>query len=86
MTRIDKRIGFYKRNTQFLFGIFWLCIALFMFLIAEDGKYIAPSLYLIGGVLYLFAGFKIYRKRNSEFVTWSEEELVIAQLFHKPMT
>lgn len=70
----------------FLFGIFWLCIALFMFLIAEDAKYIAPSLYLTGGILYFFAGFKIYKKRNSEFVAWTDEELVIAQLFAKPVT
>jgi hypothetical protein len=57
-----------------------------MFLIAEDGKYIAPSLYLIGGVLYLFAGFKIYKNRNSEFVSWNDEKLVVAQLFNKPVT
>ncbi len=86
MTRIEKKIGFYKKNIQILFGIFWLCIALFMFLIAEEGKYIAPSLYLVGGILYIFAGFNIYKKRNSEYVAWNVEELIVAQLFSKPMT
>lgn len=86
MTRVDKEISFFKRNMHFLFGILWFCIAILMFIPAEEGKYIAPSLYLTGAILYTVASYKIYKKQPTEYVAWNDEELVVTQLFNKPVT
>lgn len=86
MTRIEKNISFYKKNMYLLMAGFWVVIAIIMFFLSEEGKYIAPGLYLIGGILYGYLAYKAYKTGVSEFLSWNNEELVVAQVFSKPQT
>lgn len=85
MERIEKKVNFFKRNLNYIFAFFWLSMGLAFYLNSDSGRYLISSLYLISGLLYAFLAYK-QRGRNTEFIAWDEEKLIIARLHQKPKT
>ncbi|PRX41945.1 hypothetical protein [Salegentibacter salegens] len=55
------------------------------YLTADRGRYLIPVLYVISGSLYAFLAYK-QSGRNTEYITWDDEKLIVARLHQKPKT
>ncbi len=85
MQRIEKKVNFFKRNLNYIFSVSWLLMGLAFYLNSDSGRYLVSSLYGISGILYAFLAYK-QRGRNTEYLAWDDEKLVVARLHQKPKT
>jgi len=84
MKRIEKKVNFFKRNLNYIFAVLWLSMGLANYFLT-DGKatILISSLYLVSGFLYVWLAYK-QKDRNTEYIAWDEEKLIVARLHQKP--
>ncbi len=85
MQKIEKNINFFKKNLNYIFAVFWILMGLAFYLTSDRGKYLIPVLYMISGFLYAFLAYK-QRGRNTEYVAWDDEKIIVGRLHQKPKT
>jgi hypothetical protein len=85
MKRIDKKVNFFKRNLNYIFAFFWLSMGFAFYLNSDLGRYLVSTLYGISGILYAWLAYK-QKDRNTEYIAWDEEKLIVARLHQKPKT
>jgi hypothetical protein len=83
MKRIDKKVNFFKRNLNYIFAFFWLSMGFAFYLNSDLGRYLVSTLYGISGILYAWLAYK-QKDRNTEYIAWDEEKLIVARLHQKP--
>jgi len=84
MERVEKKVNFFKRNLNYVFAVLWLSTGLANYFLT-DGKatILISSLYLVSGCLYAWLAYK-QKDRNTEYIAWDEEKLIVAKLHQKP--
>ncbi|MBO2545738.1 hypothetical protein J0871_15050 [Salegentibacter sp. BDJ18] len=86
MQKIVKHTSFFKKNLYFILAVFWLLLGLANYIFVEGSVAILIScLYLVSGLLYAWLAFK-QKDRNTEYIAWDDEKLVVARLHQKPKT
>ena len=83
MKRIEKKVNFFKRNLNYIFAFFWLSMGFAFYLNSDSGRYLVSTLYGISGILYAWLAYK-QKDRNTEYIAWDEEKLIVARLHQKP--
>lgn len=90
MTRITRKLSFFKQNHFVIFGVLWTILAIAMFIIAifdEDSKWFSrvllPGLYLLSAILYFIGAIRM-KGKNSEYIEWDHEKLIVKKQNEKP--
>jgi hypothetical protein len=83
MQKIIKKTSFFKRNLNYFFAFFWLSMGFAFYLNSDSGRYLVSTLYGISGILYAWLAYK-QKDRNTEYIAWDEEKLIVARLHQKP--
>lgn len=84
MTRISRKLSFFKRNHYFIFGFFWLLMAFFYLLDAEWGEdksvfeFVMSGAYLLVSILYFYSAYKQSGEKG-EYIEWDENLLIYKQ-------
>lgn len=87
MTRISRKVSFFKRNHYLIFGCLWLFMSITYFLSNDaaersTSEWLFSIGYLIIAVLYFFNAYK-YRGKRAEYIEWDEQNLKYQQSMGK---
>lgn len=89
MTRINKKLSFFRRYYNLIFGILWLLMGLFYMLsryFSEDNSvwnnFTLVIFYIVLGLLYFFRSYWESRQ-NGEFIEWNDEFLIYKPIGQK---
>lgn len=84
MSKIVKKSKFLVKYQHWILGLMWLCFGIAYFLMDE---LLTFSFYGYMFLAFGQVGLHLYFKkkgRNKEFISWSENQLVVQELFQKP--
>ena len=80
MVRIERKLNFFKRNFNLIFGVFWSAMGISYLLINLDENdsrlfnWLMGCGYLLIGLGYFYMSFKNGSKKG-EYIEWNDEEL-----------
>jgi len=81
MTRISRKLSFFRKNYYSLFGCFWMILAVFYLLSSEwdEGReyfdFIMAVAYFIVSGLYFYQAHQ-NRGNNGEYIEWDDEFII----------
>jgi hypothetical protein len=87
MTRISRKVSFFKRNHYLIFGCLWLFMSVTYYLSNDSterstSEWLFSIGYLIIAILYFFSAYK-YRGKRTEYLEWDDENLNYQQSLGK---
>lgn len=87
MTRISRKVSFFKRNHYLIFGCLWLFMSVTYYLSNDSTErstsdWLFSIGYFIIAGLYFFSAYK-YREKRAEYIEWDDENLNYQQCLGK---